>query len=253
MMRALLIIALMTLPLAASAAAKRKPVRKTLAPSSSSSSSSSPYDDTTEEAAPSTAAAAATPDAGARPAPPPPPQAQAPETKEAPPPPPSAPAPAPPSADLKKLRADYDRLRDELYKARARAQIVQEGLYPSKLGATLRWKGAPDYVIRRAELRLDGASVWDSGDKPVTDELIKLAERSIKPGTHALTLRLEIRLGTKKGKAPQDADQLGYLSEHTFAILVPEGKRTTVAITGDEDGDPPEYEPEIEVEIESEK
>ena len=251
MMRAPILIALLLIPLTASAAAKRKPVRKQLPPSSSSSSSSSPSssDEPTDEAMPPTAAASPY-DAGARPAaPPPPPQAQAPEQKETPPP---APAPAP-SPDLKKLRADYDRLRDELYKARARAQIVQEGLYPSKLGATLRWKGAPDYVIRRAELRLDGASVWDSGDKPVTDDLIKLAERPIKPGPHALTLRLEIRPGTKKGKAPQDADQLGYLSEHTFAILVPEGKRTTVAITGDEDGDAPEYEPEIEVEIESEK
>jgi hypothetical protein len=157
---------------------------------------------------------------------------------------------------LQKLRADYDRLRDELYRARARAQIVQEGIYASKLAVTLRWKGAPSYVIRRAELKLDGASVWDSADKPVTDDLIKVAERPIKPGSHALTVHLEIRPGTaaKAQKAAgKDADQIGYSSEHTFAIIVPDGKRTTVAITGDEDGDLPEYEPEIEVELESEK
>jgi hypothetical protein len=171
------------------------------------------------------------------------------DAKDGTPPPP----PPPLSADLQKLRADYDRLRDELYRARARAQAVQEGLYTSKLGATLRWEGAPDYQVRRAEIRLDGASIWDSGDKPVNDELIKVAERPVKPGTHALTVRLEVRPAAAAKKAGGDADQLGYTSEDTFVVVVAEGRRTTVEITGDEDGDPPEYEPEIEVEIKSEK
>jgi len=206
--------------------------------------------------------ATAEPDAGPpRSAPvkalPPPPKASPPAAAEnAPPAEPKETPPAAPSIDLQRLRADYDRLRDELYRARARAQIVQEGLYASKLGATVRWKGAPDYVIRRAELRLDGASLWDSGDKPVTDGVIKVAERAVKPGPHALTVRLEIRIAAmaKAQKvAGKDADQMGYTSEHTFAIVVPDGKRTMVAITGDEDGDPPEYEPEIEVELETEK
>ncbi len=42
-------------------------------------------------------------------------------------------------------------------------------------------------------------------------------------------------------------------SEHSFVVNVPDGKRTTIEITADDDGDLPEYEPEIEVEIESEK
>jgi hypothetical protein len=193
------------------------------------------------------------PAAAPEPAPPPPvePEKQEKKDKKEAPPPASG-----GTVDLQKLRADYDRLRDELYRARARAQIVQEGLYASRLAATVRWKGSPDYVIRRAELRLDGASLWDSGDKPVTDDLIKVAERPVKPGPHALTVRLEIRPGAiaKAQKAGgKEAEQYGYTSEHTFAINVPDGKRTTVAITGDEDGDPPEYEPEIEVELETEK
>ena len=161
----------------------------------------------------------------------------------------AAPAPGP-SIDLQKLRADYDRLRDELFRARARAQVVQEGLYGARLAAELRWKAAPDTVIRHAEVRLDGATIWDSGDKPVTDDKLTVAERPCKPGPHALTLRLEIRPGTKKkGK---DIDGLGYGSEQTFAIVVPDGKRTTIALTGDEDGSLPNYEPRIELELESE-
>ena len=165
-------------------------------------------------------------------------------------PPPAAPAAAPASsADLEKLRADYDRLRDQLFRARSRAQLVEESLWTSKLSATFRWKGAPDYLVHHASVKLDGGEIWDSGDKQVTDDLVTVAERAIKPGAHALTLRIEIR----PGKKSKDSDRLGYVSEHTFAIVVPEGKNTRVEITGDEDGDAPEYEPEIEVEVESKK
>jgi hypothetical protein len=186
----------------------------------------------------------------------PPPEARTPapaskSTDEAPAPPPPPPVLTPgPSVDLQKLRADYDRLRDELFRARSRAQVVQEGLYAARLGAELHWKAAPDYVIRHAEVRLDGGTIWDSGDKPVTDDKLTIAERPCKPGAHSLTLRLEIRPGTKKkGK---DIDNLGYSSEQTFAVVIPDGKRTTITLTGDEDGSLPDYEPRIELELESE-
>jgi hypothetical protein len=154
------------------------------------------------------------------------------------------------AADLAKLRADYDKLRDELYRARARAELVEEGIYASKVGAKIRWKGAPDFLLRRAEIRLDGNTIWDSGEKPLVDEQIKVAERPIKPGIHSLTVRLEVRPGKKSDKETQD---LGYSSEQTFVINVPDNKRTTVEITADDDGDLPGYEPEIDVDIESEK
>ena len=176
-------------------------------------------------------------------------------------PPPAKTAAAPPAAkgtaapaaaptDIAKLRADYDRLRDALFRARARAQVVEEGVYASKLGAKIRWKGAPDFILRRAEVRLDGNSIWDSGEKPLVDELIKVSERPIKPGIHTVMVRLEVRPGKKSEK---EHEGLGYEFEHTFVVNVPDGKRTTIEITADDDGDLPEYEPEIEVEIESEK
>lgn len=162
-------------------------------------------------------------------------------------PPPAAPAP---SLDLAKLRADYDRLRDQLFRARTRAALVQEGLYTSRLGARLEWEAAPDFVIRHAEVRLDGGTIWDSGDKPVTDDVITVADRPCKPGPHALTIRLEIRPGTKK--KGMDIEQLGYVTEQTFAINVADGQRTTVLLAGDEDGDLPGYGPEMELELETE-
>jgi hypothetical protein len=251
---ATLLLLMCALPVAAAAKpAKQKPVRKppsasaTPAPSSDEKASGDSADERTIGDTPGPADAAAKP--AAEEAPPPSKPAPAKETA-APPPQAAAPAPPPmPSGDLAKLRADYDRLRDELFRARARAQAVQEGLWKSRLGATLRWKGAPAYTIWRAELRLDGGSIWDSGDKPLADSLIKVAERPVKAGQHALTVRLEIR-PVKKGA---DGNDLGYVSEHTFPIIVPEDKRVTAVLTGDEDGDPPEYQPEMELELEQEQ
>ena len=158
--------------------------------------------------------------------------------------------PMAPTIDLARLRAEYDRLRDELFRARARAELVEEGIYASKLGATLRWKGAPDFILHRAEIRLDGNAIWDSGEKPLVDELIKVSERPIKPGPHTVTVKIEVRPGKKGEKEHAD---LGYESEQTFVVQVPDARTTTVAFTADDDGDLPEYEPEIEIELKTEK
>jgi len=156
--------------------------------------------------------------------------------------------------DLAKLRAEYDRIREELFKARVRGQKAAEVAYPSKLDARLRWKGRPDFIIRKARFLLDGAELWDSADSAQTDDLIEIAERAVKPGPHALTVRLEIRPKVEsKGGTKAGGEQLGHTSEHTVAIVVAETGKTHLFLTGDEDGDPPEYEPELELEIETDK
>jgi hypothetical protein len=182
----------------------------------------------------------------------------APAASAAPPPPAVERAPAaeaPPALpDLGKLRAEYDRIREELFKARVRSQKAAEAAYPSKLSGELHWKGGPDFVIRKARFLLDGAELWDSTDRAQTDDLIEIAERPVKPGPHALTVRLEVRPKVEsKGGTKTGAEQLGYTSEHTFAIVVADSGKTHLTLTGDEDGDPPEYEPELELEIENEK
>jgi len=156
--------------------------------------------------------------------------------------------------DLAKLRAEYDRIREELFKARVRSQKVAETAYPSRLDVHMRWKGSPDFVIRKARMLLDGSELWDSGDRAQTDEVIDVSERPVKPGPHAFTVRLEIRPKTEaKGGTKSGAEKLGYTSEHTFAIVVADSGKTHLELTGDEDGDPPEYEPELELEIDNEQ
>jgi hypothetical protein len=164
--------------------------------------------------------------------------------------PPPAPPATPATIDVARLRAEYDKLRDALFRSRARSMLVEEGVYASKLGAKIHWNGAPDFIMRRAEVLLDGNSIWDSGEKPLVDEMISVSERPIKPGTHSVTIRLEIRPGKKTQK---ENEGLGYELEHSFVVNVPDGKRTTIDISADDGGDLPEYEPEIEIEIESEK
>jgi hypothetical protein len=240
-----LLAVLLLAPAAGLAKPKKKPVRRAPA-AGAPAPADAPMEATTPE---ETSASDDKPAEAAAPEPTP---AKAPPPKPVDEPPPPAAEPPPkagPSIDLQKLRADYDRLRDELFRSRSRAQLVEEGLWNARLGATLHWKAAPDYVIRHAEVRLDGGTIWDSGDKPVTDDKLTIAERPCKPGPHSFTLRLEVRPGTKKkGK---DIDTLGYQSEQTFAVVVPDGKRTTIELTGDEDGSLPEYEPRIELELET--
>ena len=55
----------------------------------------------------------------------------------------------------------------------------------------------------------------------MADDLIKVAERPIKPGPHAVTVQHRVRPGKKGDKEQRE---LGYESEHTFVVNVPDGK-----------------------------
>ena len=173
------------------------------------------------------------------------------ETKPEPLPPPPKAEPTPPQQptvadkDLDKLRIEYEQLRDSLFRSRARAATVANAMFSTKLTVVLKWKATRHYVVKRAQIRLDEAQVWDSGDKALGDDAVKASEQSVAPGRHDLTIRLEIRA--------KDNDKLGYTSEHTFSLDVPENKKTFVDLTGDEDGDLPEYKPVVKMKLRSEK
>jgi hypothetical protein len=145
------------------------------------------------------------------------------------------------SATLDKLRAEHAALRDALFRSRARKDTLENALSATQLIPVISWDGGRKHVLRQAELRLDGVRIWESGNTPPGDKPIQLASRGIPAGAHVLGVRIEVRL--------RDNPKLGYLSEQSFSIALPEGKKTRVEITIDEDGDPPSYNPDIEVEI----
>jgi hypothetical protein len=169
--------------------------------------------------------------------------APAPSTAAPPPPPPPAlekPAAATPGPDLTKLRAEHDTLRDALFRSRARRETVETALFSTKVATTLRWAANKHYTLKQAELRLDGVRYWESETPPGGEPLV-LAPRSMPPGTHVLGVRIEVRA--------RENPKLGYVSEQSFTVALPEGKQTKVEITIDEDGGLPSYNPEIEVEV----
>jgi hypothetical protein len=153
----------------------------------------------------------------------------------------SSSSPAPSSAALEKLRAEHAALRDALFRSRARRDTLENALSATQIVPVIAWDGGRKHVLRQAELRLDGVRIWESGNTPPGDKPIELASRGIPAGAHVLGVRVEVRL--------RDNPKLGYTSEQSFSIALPEGKKTRVEVTIDEDGDPPSYNPDIEVDI----
>lgn len=163
-----------------------------------------------------------------------------------------APAPKPPAADkraegagpdLERLRAEHSALRDALFRSRARRELLENALLSTQLIPVIRWDGGRRHQLKTAELRLDGVRIWEAGNTPLGGDAISLAGRGVPPGAHVLGVRVEVRA--------RDNPKLGYISEQSFAVSLPEGKKTTIEVTVDEDGDPPSYNPDVEVEISS--
>lgn len=174
----------------------------------------------------------------------------------APTPTPAAPAPPPPAEKAEKsekpkaagpsveaLRAEYDELRDALFRSRARRETLENALFSTQLLPTIVWEGGRHHNIKRAEVRFDGVRLWESGEGLTADKPVTLAPKSAPPGPHVLGVRIEVR--------SREDPKLGYVSDQSFALTLPEGKKTTVEITVDEDGDAPSYNPDIEIEVES--
>jgi hypothetical protein len=200
-----------------------------------------------------------------KPAPPPPPQPE-PEPEAAPAPAPQAapaaplaapePAPAPPpppppapekvkaaGPSVESLRAEYDEIRDALFRSRARRETLENALFSTQLLPTVVWEGGRHHTVKHAELRFDGVRLWETNEGLTSGKEINLSPKSAPPGPHVIGVRVEVR--------SRDDAKLGYVSDQSFALTLPEGKKTTVEITVDEDGSAPSYNPDIEIEVSS--
>jgi hypothetical protein len=147
-------------------------------------------------------------------------------------------------ATVEQLRARYDELRDAVFRSRARRETLEKALFSTKFLATIAWDANRNFSLDKAELRLDGTRIWETGERPIGDDPVVLTERSLPPGPHVLGIRIEVH--------SRDNPRLGYTSEQSYTLVFPEGKKTEVEITVDEDGDLPSYNPDIEIEIDTE-
>ena len=162
-----------------------------------------------------------------------------------------APAPAPPppaekpkgGPSVEALRAEYDEIRDALFRSRARRETLEGALFSTQLLPIIVWEGGRHHTVKHAEVRFDGVRLWESNEGLTSGKEIALAAKSAPPGPHVIGVRVEVR--------SRDDAKLGYVSDQSFALTLPEGKKTKVEITVDEDASAPSYNPDIEIEVSS--
>jgi hypothetical protein len=178
---------------------------------------------------PATAPAPETPEA--TPAVPPPTPAPAPTPAPPPPPPPTLPPPSKGNAELDALNAEYNTLRDELFRSRAKVEMLGAALYKTKLVATLKYQAQRTWPVKKLWLKLDEAPVF-AADTPNAGDPIKLFEGFTTPGRHTLTIRVEC--------GAVGESRLGYSAEDSFTFDVDDNHQTTVDFSVDEDGEGPQ-------------
>jgi hypothetical protein len=144
---------------------------------------------------------------------------------------------------VESLRAEYDEIRDALFRSRARRETLENALLSTQLLPTIVWEGGRHHSVKHAELRFDGVRLWENNEGLTSGKEIVLAPKSCPPGPHVIGVRVEVR--------SRDDVKLGYVSDQSFAVTLPEGKKTKVEITVDEDGSAPSYNPDIELEVSS--
>jgi hypothetical protein len=160
----------------------------------------------------------------AQPAPPPPPVA---------PPPPEAPAkPDKVAIDLEALSNDYHALRDELFRSRAKAEMVGKQLYKTRLRALFQYKAQRAWPLKKVTLKLDDQPVADQDSPNAGDDPIQIFEGFVAPGRHKLSVRVECG-------ATGDPNQ-SYSAESSFIVEAVDGKQSRVKLSVDETGDGPQ-------------
>jgi hypothetical protein len=207
--------------------------------------------------------------ANAAPASPPPPAAEggseppaAPEPAPAPPAPSAKPAepapqpqaaspePAPAAADsgkLASLRSDVAGLVDELVEARSRAALLGQTLFKTQLRVKIQNLAAPDPVLGKLVLKLDGAPIFRGDGAALSgDDARQVFQGFVAPGAHVLAAELE--------QSSRDDAKFGYALHETYRFQAVRDKRSELTLIVDDDSDVPadgdgEYDVRIKLRV----
>lgn len=142
-----------------------------------------------------------------------------------------APAPDQEALDIDALRQEYLRLRDELFRSRARAAAVASALYSTRLRIHLDHESARFYTITRSTVHLDGANVYDDTTGAIGADRAVRFEGFVAPGSHRIGVRIEAT-----GK---DDERFATVIDNTFTLEAPAGKDVIVRIRARDAGDLP--------------
>ncbi|HEY2743474.1 MAG TPA: hypothetical protein VGL86_02585 [Polyangia bacterium] len=177
-----------------------------------------------ENAAPADAAPAAESTPSAEGAPPTATPAPAPMTTP-------EPTPTKANVDLDALNSEYNNLRDELFRSRAKAHLLGDALFKTKIVATFMYKAQRAWPIKKVTLKIDDQPVF-TADAPATQDPLKLYDGFAAPGKHSLAVRVEC--------GATGEDRVAYGAEGTFVVDVAENKQSNIDFVVDETGDGPE-------------
>ncbi len=132
--------------------------------------------------------------------------------------------------DLDALNNEYNQLRDELFRSRAKAHLIGDALFKTKIVATFQYKAQRAWPIKKVTLKIDDQPVF-TADSPATQDPLKLYDGFAAPGKHTLAVRVEC--------GATGEERVAYDAEGSFTIDVAENKQSNVAFVVDETGDGP--------------
>ncbi|MET0387351.1 MAG: hypothetical protein ABW321_15390 [Polyangiales bacterium] len=140
------------------------------------------------------------------------------------------PAGAAPAEQLAGLRSDVAQLIDDMVQARARAAELGKTLFKTRLRLKIQNLAAPDPVLVKIVLTLDGAPIF-RGDGAVLreDDARQVFDGMIAPGPHVLLAELEQR---SRGDAAY-----GYTLHDTYRFQALRNKRSELTLIIDDDSD----------------
>jgi len=146
------------------------------------------------------------------------------------PPPASQPVTAPPTGpSLDELQKEYDKIREQLFAARARAAAVSSAMYSSRVQVFLRYTSPRFFAVARATVRLDGAAVYDDTTGAISTDNVLRYSGFVAPGKHQVSIRVDA----------ETKDDTSYTTstESTFTIDVPARGEVTLKATAEDSGD----------------
>lgn len=138
-------------------------------------------------------------------------------------------APDQEAMDIDALRQEYLRLRDQLFRSRARAAAVASALYSTRLRIHLDYESARFYTITGSAIRLDGASVFEDTSGAIGADRAVRFEGYVAPGRHRIGVRIEAT-----GK---DDERFASVVDNAFTLQAPAGKDVIVRIRARDAGD----------------
>jgi len=133
--------------------------------------------------------------------------------------------------DVEALRKEYLRLRDLLFRSRARAAAVASTLFSSKIRVHLDYTSGRFYSIKRATVRLDNATLYDDSDGAIAKNKAPRFDGYVAPGRHKLTFRIEA-IG-------KDDDRFVSTVETSVIVLAPAGSDLIIKAKAKDGGDIP--------------